>query len=250
MPLLCSATSAYHQPGQAAKQQQSTSVREFQSSCESLQVPASSSVPCEFLRVPASPCESLRVPASSCEFQCSNKRRRESRRQWPPSSNHKYTSHILTPWVNFFWHFEHVGYSNNISLEHVTTYYLSMQQHIISEWLSVTSQSNQSYNITIKQAFTSCNHLRYITVSLQTKVSHAFSSKSFLQLTIELHKMQGRDCFERWWVKASGKAQLGTKAKFSFSFVSVKSAHNIFSPVFVSVFRLQTKSLSYSQFSV
>ena len=215
-----------------------------------LRVPASS---CEFqcsLRVPASSCESLRVPASSCEFQCSNKKRRERKRQWPPSSNHKYTSHILTPWVNFFWHFEHVGYSNNISFEHVTTYYLSMQQHIISEWLSVTSQSNQSYNITIKQAFTSCNHLRYITVSLQTKVSHAFSSKSFLQLTIELHKMQGRDCFERWWVKASGKAQLGTKAKFSFSFVSVKRAHNIFSPVFVSVFRLQTKSLSYSQFSV
>ena len=60
-PLLCSATSAYHQPGQAAKQQQNTSVREFQRSCESLQVPASSSVPCEFLR----------VPASSCEFQCS-----------------------------------------------------------------------------------------------------------------------------------------------------------------------------------
>ena len=79
MPLLCSATSAYHQPGQAAKQQQNTSVREFQRSCESLQVPASSSVPCEFLRVPASPCESLRVPASSCEFQCSNKRRREQK---------------------------------------------------------------------------------------------------------------------------------------------------------------------------
>ena len=246
MPLPCSATSAYHQPSQAAKQQQNTSVREFQRSCESLQVPASFSVPCEFLRVPASPCEFLRVPVSSSV----PIRGEESRRQWPPSSNHKYTSHILTPWVNFFWHFEHVGYSNNISLEHVTTYYLSMQQHIISEWLSVTSQSNQSYNITIKQAFTSCNHLRYITVSLQTKVSHAFSSKSFLQLTIELHKMQGRDCFERWWVKASGKAQLGTKAKFSFSFVSVKSAHNIFSPVFVSVFRLQTKSLSYSQFSV
>ena len=87
MPLLCSATSAYHQPGQAAKQQQNTSVREFQRSCESLQVPASSSVPCEFLRVPVSSSVPMRGD--------------ESKRQWPSIIKNKYTSFSYCKFANF-----------------------------------------------------------------------------------------------------------------------------------------------------
>ena len=91
--------------GQATAEYQCSRVPKFlrvpASSCEfqcSLRVPAS---PCEFLRVPASSCESLRVPASSCEFQCSNKRRRERKRQWPPIIKHKYPSLSFCKFANF-----------------------------------------------------------------------------------------------------------------------------------------------------